>query len=410
MARAEFVRQAGMLCAFEGTKQQQGPQGVDLTIQGWIWHSLVAAAATIFIIGAFIQLSQDVGLTAPLSFVPHLDGAVRWATIAAAFVCVAILARPSKTVTNGRSASVWARVRPSAHQQSLDTLAENAIQDDQLRALKERRMALEKQAQRLAQLADDSLHAEALAKQRSALQASLLASVSHELRTPLNAVIGFADVMNHELHGPLGHQKYQEYVADIGDSGRRLLKTIEDLVALNGFGDIATNAAETIDLGSLLDDCFQAVGNDTNAPTLKVDLERASASALQIVAEQHALRQAIIGLMLAMSRRLAPDGAIEVRLTASERSVRLDFHGYEAEKIGAAWRALERHADPLCADIAAVGDLGLVTALLARSLMDLSNRELSLSHDESTRELRATLELPLAARHSANGAPLMAVA
>jgi len=407
MARAELVRQAGMLCAFEGTKQQQSPQGVDLTIQGWIWRSLVAAAATIFIIGSFVQLSQDVGLAAPLSFVPHLEGAVRWATIAAAFVCVAILARPSKTAPC-QSASVWARVRPSAHQQSLGTLAENAIQDDQLRALKERRMALEKQAQRLAQLADDSLHAEALAKQRSALQASLLASVSHELRTPLNAVIGFADVMNHELHGPLGHQKYQEYVGDIGDSGRRLLKTIEDLVALNGFGDIATNAAETIDLGSLLDDCFQAVGNDTNAPTLKVDLERASA--LQVVAEQHALRQAIIGLMLAMSRRMAPDGAIEVRLTASERSVRLDFHGYKAEKIGAAWRALERHADPLCADIAAVGDLGLVTTLLARSLMDLSNRELSLSHDESTRELRATLELPLAAHHSANGAPLMAVA
>src|SRR5262245_574712 len=60
----------------------------------------------------------------------------------------------------------------------------------------------------------------------------LLAQLSHELRTPLNAVIGFSEVMLHELHGPLGHARYQEYAAHISESGGRLLKVSEDTLAV----------------------------------------------------------------------------------------------------------------------------------------------------------------------------------
>jgi signal transduction histidine kinase len=60
----------------------------------------------------------------------------------------------------------------------------------------------------------------------------LMAQMSHELRTPLNAVIGFSDVMLRELHGPLGHARYQEYAHHISESGGRLLKTSEDALAV----------------------------------------------------------------------------------------------------------------------------------------------------------------------------------
>ena len=35
--------------------------------------------------------------------------------------------------------------------------------------------------------------------------------MSHELRTPLNAIIGFSEVMTHEMFGPRGQPRYQEY-------------------------------------------------------------------------------------------------------------------------------------------------------------------------------------------------------
>ncbi len=60
----------------------------------------------------------------------------------------------------------------------------------------------------------------------------LMARVSHELRTPLNAVIGFSDVMQSELLGPVGHPRYREYARHIGDCGRDLLKSAEDTLAI----------------------------------------------------------------------------------------------------------------------------------------------------------------------------------
>ncbi|MEL6287226.1 MAG: HAMP domain-containing sensor histidine kinase [Pseudomonadota bacterium] len=60
----------------------------------------------------------------------------------------------------------------------------------------------------------------------------LAQSLSHELRTPLNAVIGFSSLMNAQAFGSLGHPKYDEYCAHISASGHDLLRTVDDLLAL----------------------------------------------------------------------------------------------------------------------------------------------------------------------------------
>lgn len=57
-----------------------------------------------------------------------------------------------------------------------------------------------------------------------------LASMSHELRTPLNAIIGFSDILQAEMFGPIGNERYSGYIDDIGSSGRHLLKLIGDIL------------------------------------------------------------------------------------------------------------------------------------------------------------------------------------
>ena len=60
----------------------------------------------------------------------------------------------------------------------------------------------------------------------------LTARISHELRTPLNAIIGFSEMMDAEILGPVGNARYREYLAHIRDSGSELLKSTEDTLAL----------------------------------------------------------------------------------------------------------------------------------------------------------------------------------
>ncbi len=80
------------------------------------------------------------------------------------------------------------------------------------------------------------------AEWESRSKSEFIASMSHELRTPLNSVIGFAEVIHHELLGPLGGKKYGEYAGDILTSGKHLLELVDDII------DISTVEAGTIKL------------------------------------------------------------------------------------------------------------------------------------------------------------------
>ncbi|MGD9830925.1 MAG: sensor histidine kinase [Hyphomicrobiaceae bacterium] len=66
----------------------------------------------------------------------------------------------------------------------------------------------------------------------SEAEACLVRRMTHELRTPLNAIIGFSDLMQRELHGPLGDNRYKEYSDLIQASGQQLLQSTTTLLAL----------------------------------------------------------------------------------------------------------------------------------------------------------------------------------
>ena len=57
--------------------------------------------------------------------------------------------------------------------------------------------------------------------------------MSHELRTPLNAIIGFSEIMESGMFGPLGSDKYHEYCRDIHGSGQYLLDVINDILDMS---------------------------------------------------------------------------------------------------------------------------------------------------------------------------------
>jgi signal transduction histidine kinase len=53
------------------------------------------------------------------------------------------------------------------------------------------------------------------------------------MRTPLGAIIGFAEVMMQERFGPIGNERYRQYLKDIHASGGHLISLLNDLLDLS---------------------------------------------------------------------------------------------------------------------------------------------------------------------------------
>jgi signal transduction histidine kinase len=71
------------------------------------------------------------------------------------------------------------------------------------------------------------------AERSNTYKTSFLRSITHELRTPLNAIMGFSEVLESQALGPLGNDKYREYVGYIRTSGHHLLSLINQLLDLS---------------------------------------------------------------------------------------------------------------------------------------------------------------------------------
>ena len=70
-----------------------------------------------------------------------------------------------------------------------------------------------------------------------------LAAVSHELRTPLNSIIGFSDMLLHEMFGGFRDPRQKEYVELVRDSGHHLLEVVNSILDVSKMeaGSYATN-------------------------------------------------------------------------------------------------------------------------------------------------------------------------
>ena len=82
-------------------------------------------------------------------------------------------------------------------------------------------------------LEQDLLQARRAAEAANLAKSHFLETISHELRTPLNAILGFSEIMDQELFGPIGDAHYTTYVRDIRRSGTYLLELINDILDLS---------------------------------------------------------------------------------------------------------------------------------------------------------------------------------
>jgi len=88
-------------------------------------------------------------------------------------------------------------------------------------------------------ITETTLHERALNDAKESAEAAFasktrfLANMSHELRTPLNAIIGFSEMIQQQLLGPLGNNRYLDYIGGIRQSGEHLLDLINDMLDMS---------------------------------------------------------------------------------------------------------------------------------------------------------------------------------
>src|SRR6202795_2259096 len=178
--------------------------------------------------------------------------------------------------------------------------------------LRKSRQALELQTDELADLAEKYAEEKTRAEEANQAKSKFLANMSHELRTPLNAIIGFSEIMESAMFGPLGAEKYTEYSRDIRESGQYLLDVINDILDMSKIeaGGIRL-APEVVALEPMLADCLRVVS--TRATEKRLVLNAHVDPEIHLNADRRAVKQIALNL-LSNAVKFTPDGgAVTVR-------------------------------------------------------------------------------------------------
>ena len=143
-------------------------------------------------------------------------------------------------------------------------------------------------------------------------KSEFLANMSHELRTPLNAIIGFSEMMQQAYFGPLGSDKYAEYVRDIHSSGSYLLGVINDILDMSKIeaGQFSIER-EGIDLHPLISETVRVVA--LQAAEKSITLETQISNQMVLFADRRAIKQIVINLLSNAVKFTGEGGHITLR-------------------------------------------------------------------------------------------------
>ncbi len=150
------------------------------------------------------------------------------------------------------------------------------------------------------------------AEKASMAKTDLLSRVSHEMRTPLHAILGFAEVILEERFGPIGNERYRDYIKDIHASGRHVLSLANDLLDLTKLelGKVELQFAP-IDVNSAVRECVTLM--QPQAARERVIMRLSLYDRLpNVMADERSLRQILLNLMANAVKYNEPGGQVIV--------------------------------------------------------------------------------------------------
>jgi two-component system cell cycle sensor histidine kinase PleC len=143
--------------------------------------------------------------------------------------------------------------------------------------------------------------------------------MSHEFRTPLNAILGFSQIIQDEVHGPVKPPQYREYGGFIHDAGNHLLGLVNDVLDLSRIeaGHMEMQR-DDVEIGQLVAECCTLV--DGLAKAGELHLANSTRDNLPtICADRTRMKQVIINLLSNAIKFTPRGGRIDIFVAVNDQ-------------------------------------------------------------------------------------------
>ncbi len=165
---------------------------------------------------------------------------------------------------------------------------------------------------------EELINSKQQAEKASTAKSEFLAKISHEIRTPLNAIIGFSEVMMDERFGPIGNERYRQYLRDIHASGGHLISLLNDLLDLSKIeaGKLELTFV-SVNLNDLVQQCVAIMQQQANRERVIIRTSLPP-NLPPIVADARSVRQIALNLLSNSIKFSGPGGQVIVATALSD--------------------------------------------------------------------------------------------
>jgi len=188
------------------------------------------------------------------------------------------------------------------------------------------------------------------AERAYAAKSQFLANMSHELRTPLNAIIGFSEMIERQMLGPIGTEKYLDYIGGIRQSGEHLLDLISDILDMSKIeAGKYTLDVEEFNLFKVMRLAIHMIEGRALDGGVKVVSSIPEEGDLQITGDRRAIMQMILNILSNAVKFTDEGGEVRVACQAEEDRIEICVEdtgiGIPANKLRYVTRPFEQAAN-----------------------------------------------------------------
>lgn len=164
------------------------------------------------------------------------------------------------------------------------------------------------------------------AERAYAAKSQFLANMSHELRTPLNAIIGFSEMMQRQMLGPIGTEKYLDYIGGIRESGEHLLDMITDILDMSKIeAGKYTLDVEDFNLFKVIRLATHMMEGRALDAQVKIISNIPEAAEMGIIGDRRAIMQMILNVLSNAVKFTKPQGQVSISCATANNMVTMRF-------------------------------------------------------------------------------------